>query len=73
MSRIVPFYLHGQAQQDLAAGEYDLTRLLSTVDIRGEQGQARYLRDFLTAVFSHPAADAIVPRPSTFGRMDGEN
>lgn len=29
-----------------------------TVDTRDEQGQARYLRDFLTVVFSHPATDA---------------
>ncbi len=29
-----------------------------TVDAHDEQGQARYLRDFLTAVFSHPSTDA---------------
>lgn len=29
-----------------------------TVDTRDEQGQARYLRDFLTVVFSHPSTDA---------------
>ena len=29
-----------------------------TVDTRDQEGQARYLRDFLTAVFSHPSTDA---------------
>lgn len=28
------------------------------IDSRDEQGQARYLRDFLTAIFSHPATEA---------------
>jgi endo-1,4-beta-xylanase len=30
-----------------------------TIDTRDEQGQARYLRDFLTVVFSHPSTDAV--------------
>jgi endo-1,4-beta-xylanase len=29
------------------------------VDVRDEQGQADYLRDFLTAAFSHPAVEAV--------------
>ena len=28
------------------------------MDTRDEEGQARYLRDFLTVVFSHPSTDA---------------
>jgi endo-1,4-beta-xylanase len=38
-------------------------------DTRDEQGQAEYLRDFLTAVFSHPATEAFTVWGFWEGRM----